>query len=52
LERDARPLSQLVDASQWKDFVDEYNRLYDELPEVERRLEKELADAGQRLRSS
>jgi hypothetical protein len=41
----------LVDASQWKDFVGEYNRLYDELPEVERRLAKELADAkAKRLR--
>jgi hypothetical protein len=41
----------LVDASQWKDFVDEYNRLYGELPEVERRLAKELADAkAKRLR--
>lgn len=35
----------LVDASQWKEFVGEYNRLYDELPEVERRVEKELAEA-------
>jgi len=41
----------LVDASQWNQFVDEYNRLYDELPEVERRLEKELKDAkAKRLR--
>jgi hypothetical protein len=41
----------LVDASQWRDFVDEYNRLYDELPEVERRLQKELTDAkANRLR--
>src|SRR5262245_61010911 len=40
-----------VDAAQWKDFVDEYNRLYDELPEVERQLEKALAHAkGKRLR--
>ncbi|HEX6002104.1 MAG TPA: hypothetical protein VFZ16_22335 [Hyphomicrobiaceae bacterium] len=47
LERYAK----LVDASQWRDFVGEYNRLYDELPEVERRLTKDLADAkAKRLR--
>jgi hypothetical protein len=41
----------LVDASQWRDFVGEYNRLYDELPDVERKLTKDLADAkAKRLR--
>ncbi|AGK58684.1 hypothetical protein HYPDE_35063 [Hyphomicrobium denitrificans 1NES1] len=41
----------LVDANKWNDFVDDYNRLYDELPEVERRLEKELTEAkSKRLR--
>ncbi|MDX2308004.1 MAG: hypothetical protein NW216_07195 [Hyphomicrobium sp.] len=40
-----------VDANRWNEFVDDYNRLYDELPEVARRLEQELADArAKRLR--
>lgn len=40
-----------VDANRWDEFVDDYNRLYDELPDVERTLEKELADAkAKRLR--
>jgi hypothetical protein len=41
----------LVNASKWGDFVDDYNRLYDELPRVERQLEKELTEAkAKRLR--
>ena len=40
-----------VDASRWNEFVDDYNRLYDELPDVVRRLEQELSDArAKRLR--
>ena len=40
-----------VDANRWNEFVDDYNRLYDELPDVVRRLEKELSDAkAKRLR--
>lgn len=40
-----------VDANRWNDFVGDYNRLYDELPEVERKLEKELSEAkARRLR--
>lgn len=40
-----------VDANRWNEFVDDYNRLYDELPEVVRRLEQELSDArAKRLR--
>lgn len=40
-----------VDANRWDEFVDDYNRLYDELPDVEWRLGKELADAkAKRLR--
>lgn len=40
-----------VDANRWDEFVDDYNRLYDELPDVERTLEKEFADAkAKRLR--
>ena len=38
----------LVNASKWGDFVDDYNRLYDELPRVERQLEKELTEAKAR----
>src|SRR5262249_32440443 len=41
----------LVDADRWKDFVDDSNRLYDELRGVERQLKKELMDAkAKRLR--
>lgn len=40
-----------VDANRWNEFVDDYNRLYDELPDVVRRLEQELSDArAKRLR--
>ena len=40
-----------VDANRWNEFVDDYNRLYDELPEVVRRLEKALSDTkAKRLR--
>jgi hypothetical protein len=40
-----------VDANRWNEFVDDYNRLYDELPDVVRRLEQELSDArSKRLR--
>jgi hypothetical protein len=41
----------LVTASKRGDFVDDYNRLYDELPRVERQLEKRLTEAkAKRLR--
>jgi hypothetical protein len=40
-----------VDANRWNEFVSDYNRLYDELPDVERKLEKELSEArAKRLR--
>jgi hypothetical protein len=40
-----------VDANRWSEFVDDYNRLYDDLPDVVRRLEQELHDArAKRLR--
>jgi len=40
-----------VDERRWREFTDAYNRLYDELPAVERGLEKALADAkAKRLR--
>ena len=42
---------QAVAAQRWDDFVDDYNRLYDSLPELEKRLEQQLAAAkGRRLR--
>ena len=41
----------LVDKNQWREFVGDYNRLYDELPAVERELEKAVAEAkAKRLR--
>jgi hypothetical protein len=43
---------QAVAEQRWDDFVDDYNRLYDSLPELEKRLEQQLAAAkGRRLRS-
>jgi hypothetical protein len=40
-----------VDKNQWGEFVGDYNRLYDELPGVERELEKAIAEAkAKRLR--
>lgn len=40
-----------IDTQKWSEFVDDYNRLYDELPGIEQKLEKELAEAkGKRLR--
>lgn len=40
-----------ADSNRWNDFVGDYNRLYDDLPGVERQLEKVLADAkAKRLR--
>lgn len=40
-----------VAAQRWDEFVDDYNRLYDSLPELEKRLEQQLAAAkGCRLR--
>ncbi len=42
---------QLVDKSQWREFTGDYNRLYDELPHVQRQLENAVAEAkAQRLR--
>ena len=42
---------QAVAEQRWDDFVDDYNRLYDSLPELEKRLEQQLATAkGRRLR--
>lgn len=42
---------QAVNEQRWDDFVDDYNRLYDSLPELEKRLEQQLAAAkGRRLR--
>ena len=42
---------QAVAGQRWDDFVDDYNRLYDSLPELEKRLEQQLAAAkGRRLR--
>ncbi len=40
-----------LDTQKWSEFVDDYNRLYDELPGIEQKLERELAVAkGKRLR--
>ncbi|MEZ5775591.1 MAG: hypothetical protein R3D33_13035 [Hyphomicrobiaceae bacterium] len=36
---------QMIDDSQWQELASEYNRLYDELPEVLERLEQGLAEA-------
>ena len=42
---------QAVNEQRWDDFVDDYNRLYDSLPQLEKRLEQQLAVAkGRRLR--
>ena len=41
----------LVDKNQWREFVGDYNRLYDELPAVVRQLEAAVAEAkAKRLR--
>ena len=42
---------QAVSEQRWDDFVEDYNRLYDSLPALEKRLEQQLAAAkGRRLR--
>ena len=40
-----------VEAQRWDEFVDDYNRLYDSLPALEKQLEQQFAAAkGRRLR--
>jgi hypothetical protein len=40
-----------VDKNQWREFIGDYNRLYDELPAVERQLETAVSEAkAKRLR--